>query len=191
MAPTVILLSLLTFIVVLVGGVTTSPSLKKSATTASYNLNYTQTSSATGSGRARVKYRNTKVSRFSKTVNPTEATTRALKPTEGSTKPLRATEGSTKPMRATTFKPTPKRTTVKPFESTEATSKPLKPTVKWTEASTKALKPTTVKPTLPATKTTTTPVRFNTEDLNENIDKNVERRVWNTKESKEPPVFGK
>lgn len=185
MAPTVILLSLLTFIVILVGGVTTSPSHQKSATTASYNLNYTQTSSATGSGRARVKYRTTrtyrnisptKVSRFSKTVNPTEATTRALKPTEGSTKP---------------FKPSPKRTTVKPFESTKGTSKPLKPSVKWTEASTKALKPTTVKPTLPATKTTSTPVRFNTEDLNENIDKNVERRVWNTKESEEPPVFGK
>ncbi len=195
MAPTVILVSLLTFIVVLVGGEITSPSLKKSATTASYHLNYTQASSATGSGRARVKHRitgaygnisPTKVSRFSKTVKPTEATTRALKPTEGSTNPLRAT----------TFKPTPAtraptRTTVKPFESTKGTSKTLKPTVKWTEASTKALKPTTVKPTLPATKTTSTLVRFNTEDLNENIDKNVERRVWNTKESEEPPVFGK
>ncbi|XP_016327728.1 probable carboxypeptidase X1 [Sinocyclocheilus anshuiensis] len=192
MAPTVLLLSLLTFIVVLVGGVTTSPSLKKSATTASYNLNYTQASSATGSGRARIKHRTTsaygnisptKVSRFSKTVKPTEATTRALKPTEGSTKPLRGT-----PFKPTPATRAPTRTTVKPFESTKGTTKTLKPTVKWTEVSTKALKPTTVKPTLPSTKTRTIPVRFNTEDLNENIDKNVERRVWNTK-NKEPPVF--
>ncbi|KAL0176226.1 hypothetical protein M9458_028556, partial [Cirrhinus mrigala] len=118
----------------------------------------------------------TKESRFSKTVKPTEATTRALKPTEGSTKPLKAT--TFKPTEAT--KRAPKHTTVKPFESTKGTTKTL---------NTKALKPTTVKPTLPATKTTTTPERFNTEDLNENIDKNVERRVWNTKESEEPPVF--
>ncbi|XP_042625887.1 probable carboxypeptidase X1 [Cyprinus carpio] len=170
MAPTVILLSLLTFIVVLVGGVTTSPPPKQSATTASYHLNYTQASSATGSVRARVKPRTTstygnispaKVSSLPKTVKPTEATTRALQPTEGSTKPLKAT----------TFKPTP------------ATGAPKQ------TSTTKLLKPTAVKPTLPATKTTTTPVRFNTEDLNENIDKNVERRVWNTKESEEPPVF--
>uniref|UniRef100_A0A9J8BGT4 Carboxypeptidase X (M14 family), member 1b n=1 Tax=Cyprinus carpio carpio TaxID=630221 RepID=A0A9J8BGT4_CYPCA len=192
MAPTVILLPLLTFIAVLVGGVTASPSLKKSASTVSHNLNYTQAPSATGSGRARIKHRTAsaygnispKASRFSKAVKPTEATTRALKPTEGSTKPLRDT----------TFKPTPatkapKRTTVKPFESSKGATKTLKPTVKWTEVSTKALKPTTVKPTLPSTKTTTTTVRFSTEDLNENIDKNVERRVWNTKKSEEPPVF--
>uniref|UniRef100_A0A8C1IWG5 Carboxypeptidase X (M14 family), member 1b n=1 Tax=Cyprinus carpio TaxID=7962 RepID=A0A8C1IWG5_CYPCA len=192
MAPTVILLPLLTFIAVLVGGVTASPSLKKSASTVSHNLNYTQASSATGSGRARIKHRTTsaygnispKASRFSKAVKPTEATTRALK----------LTEGSTKPLRDTTFKPTPatkapKRTTVKPFESSKGATKTLKPTVKWTEVSTKALKPTTVKPTLPYTKTTTTTVRFSTEDLNENIDKNVERRVWNTKQSEEPPVF--
>lgn len=194
MAPTVILLPLLTFIAVLVGGVTASPSLKKSASTVSHNLNYTQASSATGSGRARIKHKTTsaygnispKASRFSKAVKPTEATTRALK----------LTEGSTKPLRDTTFKPTPatkapKRTTVKPFESSKGATKTLKPTVKWTEVSTKALKPTTVKPTLPSTKTTTTTVRFSTEDLNENIDKNVERRVWNTKKSEEPPVFGK
>uniref|UniRef100_A0A8C1WSV0 Carboxypeptidase X (M14 family), member 1b n=1 Tax=Cyprinus carpio TaxID=7962 RepID=A0A8C1WSV0_CYPCA len=192
MAPTVILLPLLTFIAVLVGGVTASPSLKKSASTVSHNLNYTQASSATGSGRARIKHKTTsaygnispKASRFSKAVKPTEATTRALK----------LTEGSTKPLRDTTFKPTPatkapKRTTVKPFESSKGATKTLKPTVKWTEVSTKALKPTTVKPTLPSTKTTTTTVRFSTEDLNENIDKNVERRVWNTKKSEEPPVF--
>lgn len=191
------LLSLLTFIVVLVGGVTNSPSLKKSSIAASYNLNDTQTTSATGSARARIKYRTTtygnispsKVSRFSKKVKPTEATTRALKTTEGGTKTLKAT--TFKPTQATTraLKPT----TVKPFKSTKGTTKALKPTLKWTEVSTKALKPTTVKPTVTATatRTTTTPVRFHTEDLNENIDKNVERRVWNTKESEQPPVFGK
>ncbi|XP_073676241.1 probable carboxypeptidase X1 [Garra rufa] len=181
MAPTVILLSLLTFIIVLVGEATTSPSLKKIATTASYNSNYTQaSSSATGSGRARVKARTTsayentsptKVSRFSKAIKPTEATTRALKPTEESTKPEATTRDS-------------KHTTIKPPKTSKVTKKTLKPT----EVSTKALKPTTVKPTLATTKTTATPVRFNTEDLNENIDKNVERRVWNTK-SDEPPFF--
>ncbi|XP_067238045.1 probable carboxypeptidase X1 isoform X3 [Chanodichthys erythropterus] len=159
MAPTVILLSLLTFIVVLVGGVTNSPSLKKSSIAASYNLNNTQTTSATGSARARIKHRTTGTYG---NISPSKATTRALKPT-----------------------------TVKPFKSTKGTTKALKPTLKWTEVSTKALKPTTVKPTVTttATRTTTTPVRFHTEDLNENIDKNVERRVWNTKESEQPPVF--
>ncbi|XP_077103662.1 putative carboxypeptidase X1 isoform X2 [Siphateles boraxobius] len=145
MAPTVILLSLLTFIVVLVGGVTNSRYLK------SYNLNDTQTTSATGSARTGT-YGNTSPTK-------TQATTRALKPTKG-----------------------------KPFKSKEPT-KTLKPTVKWTDVSTKALKPTTVKPTVTATRTTTSPVRFHTEDLNENIDKNVERRVWHKKESEEPPVF--
>lgn len=192
MAPTVILLTLLTFIVVLVGGVTNSPSLKKSSIAASYNLNDTRTTPATGSARARIKHRTTgtygnispsKVSRFSKKAKPTEATTRALKTTEGGTKTLKAT--TFKPTQATTraLKPT----TVKPFKSTKGTTKALKPTLKWTEVSTKALKPTTVKPTVTATRTTTTPVRFHTEDLNENIDKNVERRVWNTKERE----FGK
>ncbi|CAM4616610.1 unnamed protein product [Leuciscus chuanchicus] len=210
MAPTVILLSLLTFIVVLVGGVTNSHSLKKS-----YNLNYTQTTSATASARTGT-YGNispTKVSRFSKTIKPTEATSRPLKPTEASTKtlkatafkpnqtqgttrPLKPTEASTKTLKATTFKPNQtqattrplKPTKVKPFKSKEPT-KTLKPTVKWTEVSTKALKPTTVKPTVTATRTTTSPVRFHTENLNENIDKNVERRVWHKQESEEPPVF--
>ncbi|XP_067313234.1 probable carboxypeptidase X1 [Pseudorasbora parva] len=192
MAPALILLSLLT-LVVLVGGLTNSPSLKKSATTASY-LNDTRTTSVTGIERARIKHRTTgtygnisptKVSRFSKTVKPTDATTKTLKPTEGSTKTLKAT--TYKPTRATTraLKPT----TVKPFKSTKGTTKAQEPTVKWTEVSTKALKLTTVKPKITATRATTTPVRFHTEDLNENIDKKVERRVWNTKESEEPPVF--
>ncbi|XP_056093586.1 probable carboxypeptidase X1 [Rhinichthys klamathensis goyatoka] len=179
MAPTVILLSLLTFIVVLFGGVTNSHSLKKS-----YYLNDTQTTSASGSARTGT-YGNIspKVSRFSKTIKSTEATSRPLKPTEGSTKTLKTT----------TFKPNQNQATtraLKPttFKSKEPT-KTLKPTVKWTEVSTKALKPTTVKPTVTVTRTTTSPVRFHTEDLNENIDKNVERRVWHKKESEEPPVF--
>ncbi|KAK7141053.1 hypothetical protein R3I93_015264 [Phoxinus phoxinus] len=183
MAPTVILLSLLTFIVVLVGGVTNSHSLKKT-----YNLNDTQTTSATRSARTGI-YGNispTKVSRFSKTIKPTEAISRPLKPTEGSTKTLKTTTFKPNQTQATTR--TLKPTKVKPFKSKEPT-KTLKPTVKWTEVSTKALKPTTVKPTVTATRTTTSPVRFHTEDLNENIDKNVERRVWHKKESEEPPVF--
>lgn len=188
MAPTVILLSLLTFIVVLVGGVTNSHSPKKSAIAASYNLNDTQTTSATGSARTGTygKISPTKISRFSKTIKPTEATSRPLKPTEGSTKTLKATTFKPDQTQATTraLKPTK----VKPFKSKEPT-KTLKPTVKWTEVSTKALKPTTVKPTVTATRTTTSPVRFHTEDLNENIDKNVERRVWHKKESEEPLVF--
>ncbi|KAG1962390.1 probable carboxypeptidase X1 isoform X1 [Pimephales promelas] len=210
MAPTVILLSLLTFIVVLVGGVTNSHSLKKS-----HNLNDTRTTSATGSARTGT-YANispTKVSRFSKTIKSTDATSRPLKPTEGSTKslktttfkpkqtqattrPLKPTEGSTKTLKTTTFKPKQtqattralKPTTVKPLKSKKP-STTLKPTLKWTEVSTKALKPTTVKPTVTATRTTTSPVRFHSEDLNENIDKNVERRVWHKKESEEPPLF--
>ncbi|XP_043112503.1 probable carboxypeptidase X1 [Puntigrus tetrazona] len=185
MAPTVILLPLLTFIAVLVGGVSTSPSLKKSPTAASYTLNHTQASPATGSGRARIKQRTTstygnisptKVSRFSKSVKASEATSRAPKPTVAGAKPTPAPGA-------------PRRATGKPFESTKGATKTVKPTVKRTEVSTKGSKPTTVKPTLPATKTTTAPVRFNTEDLNESIDKNVERRVWSTKESGEPPVF--
>ncbi|XP_077103661.1 putative carboxypeptidase X1 isoform X1 [Siphateles boraxobius] len=182
MAPTVILLSLLTFIVVLVGGVTNSRYLK------SYNLNDTQTTSATGSARTGT-YGNTsptKVSRLYKTIKTTVATSRPLKPTEGSTKTQKITTFKPNQTQATTraLKPTKG----KPFKSKEPT-KTLKPTVKWTDVSTKALKPTTVKPTVTATRTTTSPVRFHTEDLNENIDKNVERRVWHKKESEEPPVF--
>nr|XP_055034804.1 probable carboxypeptidase X1 [Misgurnus anguillicaudatus] len=172
MAPTVILLSFLT---VLVGEVTSLPSFKTSTTTvSSYNANYTQTSFATRSVKTGVQHKTTKiykkisptkVSKLTKdlkptTVKPTERSTKAPKPT---TKALKRTEG-------TTSNKTGKATTSRPFKSTEVITKT-----------------TTVKPTKTTSKTIT--VSFHTEDLNENIDKSVERRVWNTKDSDEPPVF--
>ncbi|KAI7801656.1 probable carboxypeptidase X1 isoform X1 [Triplophysa rosa] len=168
MTPTVIFLSFLT---VLVGGVTSLPSLKTSTTTVSYNVTYIQTSLSTRSVRAGVKRRTTntsakisptKLSKFSETVEATQETTRGLKPM--------------------TFKPTEGRTI-----APKPTTKPSKPT----EVITKTLKTTTVNPTAKTKKTTpkTTPLSFQTEDLNEDIDKSVERRVWNPKNSEEPPVF--
>ncbi|XP_056625972.1 LOW QUALITY PROTEIN: probable carboxypeptidase X1 [Triplophysa dalaica] len=165
MTPTVIFVSFLT---VLIGGVTSLPSLKTLTTTVSYNVTYTQTSLATRSVRAGLKRRSTntsakisptKVSKFSATRETTRETTRGLKPM--------------------TFKPTEGRT-----KATTPTTKPSKPT----KVITKTLKTTTVKPTAKTTPKTT-PLSFQTEDLNDNIDKSVERRVWNPKNSEEPPVF--
>ncbi|XP_065120059.2 probable carboxypeptidase X1 isoform X1 [Paramisgurnus dabryanus] len=174
MAPTVILLSFLT---VLVGVVTSLPSFKTSTitTVSSHNANYT--SFATRSVKTGVQHKitniykkisPTKVSKLTKglkptTVKPTERGTKAPKPT---TKALKRTEG-------TTSSKTGKATTSRPFKSTEVITKT-----------------TTVKPTK-TTKTTSKiiTVSFHTEDLNENIDKSVERRVWNPKDSDEPPVF--
>lgn len=167
MTPTVIFVSFLT---VLIGGVTSVPSLKTLTTTVSHNVTYTQTSLATRSVRTGLKRRTTntsakisptKVSKFSETVKATRETTRGLKPM--------------------TFKPTEGRT-----KATTPTTKPSKPT----KVITKTLKTTTVKPTAKTTPKTT-PLSFQTEDLNDNIDKSVERRVWNPKNSEEPPVFGK
>lgn len=166
MTPTVIFVSFLT---VLAGVVTSLPSLKASSTTVSYNVTYTQTSLQSVRAGAKTRTTNTytkisptKVSKLSKTVQPTQVTSKGLKPT--------------------TFKPIEGRT-----KAPKPTTKPSKPM----EVITKPLKTTTVKPTARTTKTTpkTTPVSFRTEDLNENIDKSVERRVWNPKNSEEPPVF--
>ncbi|XP_052005741.1 probable carboxypeptidase X1 [Xyrauchen texanus] len=183
MTQPVILLSLLTF---LVGGVCSLPSLKKSTTsTVSYNLTYNQTSAANARVRGSIKNRTTgtygkiaptKVSKLFKKIKPTEATIKA--PNHTTVKPFKTIEGARK---------VPKPTTLKP---PQVSTKPLKiTTVKPTEVITRALRPTTVKPTASKTTAKTTAASFNTEDVNETIDKNVERRVWNTKENEEPPVL--
>lgn len=60
-----------------------------------------------------------------------------------------------------------------------------------TETTTLTTTPTTTAKSSTTTVTTTTTVAFNTEDLNDKIDKNLERRVWNQAEDNEPPEFGK
>lgn len=97
MTPTVILVSFLT---VLVGCVTSLPSLKTSSTTVSYNVTYTQTSLRS----VRAKISPTKVSKLSKTLQPTQETSNGPKPTTKSSKPTE------KPLKTTTAKPTSKTT---------------------------------------------------------------------------------
>lgn len=60
-----------------------------------------------------------------------------------------------------------------------------------TETTTLTTTPTTTAKSSTTAVTTTTTVAFNTEDLNDKIDKNLERRVWNQAEDNEPPEFGK
>lgn len=83
------------------------------------------------------------------------------------------------PVLTTTFIPTTKPTD----ETTIVNTDKVETTAPTTTPTTTAKSSTT-------TVTTSTTVRFNTEDLNDKIDKNLERRVWNQGEDNEPPELG-
>ncbi|XP_056328452.1 probable carboxypeptidase X1 isoform X3 [Danio aesculapii] len=126
---------------------------------------------------------------------PTETSSRALKPTGKNPKPTETSRNTPKPTETNRNPPKPTETssralntTRNPPKPTEANRKPLKPT----ETSRKTSKPTetsrsTVSSTSKPPRTST--VSFSTEDLSESIDKTVERRVWSSRESTEPPAF--
>lgn len=87
-------------------------------------------------------------------------------------------------------------TTVTPIERRDSTTKPSTtqsnkstnaPAVRLTSTTTSKVLTTTTRP--PKT-TTTANYSFNTEDLNEGIDKKVEKRVWNKEPEDEPLEFG-
>ncbi|XP_036825826.1 probable carboxypeptidase X1 isoform X1 [Oncorhynchus mykiss] len=88
-------------------------------------------------------------------------------------------------------------TTVTPIERRDSTTKPSTtqsnkstnaPAVRLTSTTTSKVLTTTTRP--PKT-TTTANYSFNTEDLNEGIDKKVEKRVWNKEPEDEPLEFAK
>uniref|UniRef100_A0A8C8LW85 F5/8 type C domain-containing protein n=1 Tax=Oncorhynchus tshawytscha TaxID=74940 RepID=A0A8C8LW85_ONCTS len=88
-------------------------------------------------------------------------------------------------------------TTVTPTERRDSTTKPSTtqsnkstnaPAVRLTSTTTSKVLTTTTRP--PKT-TTTANYSFNTEDLNEGIDKKVEKRVWNKEPEDEPLEFAK
>ncbi|XP_009289577.2 probable carboxypeptidase X1 isoform X1 [Danio rerio] len=134
----------------------------------------------------------------------TETSRNTLKPTEASRKTPKS-KASSRALKPTGNPPIPTETRRKTPKPTETFSRALKPTgnpFKPTEASIKPLKPTetsgktskpsetsrsTVSPSSKPPRTST--VSFSTEDLSESIDKTVEKRVWSSRESTEPPVF--
>ncbi|XP_035600368.1 probable carboxypeptidase X1 [Oncorhynchus keta] len=86
----------------------------------------------------------------------------------------------------TTVTPTERRDSTTKPSTTQSNKSPNAPAVRLTSTTTSKVLTTTTRP--PKT-TTTANYSFNTEDLNEGIDKKVEKRVWNKEPEDEPLEF--
>lgn len=90
-------------------------------------------------------------------------------------------------IKTTTVTPTEKRDSTTKPNTTQSNKSANAPAVKLTSTTTSKVLATTTRP--PRT-TTTANYSFNTEDLNEGIDKKVEKRVWNKEPEDEPLELG-